>query len=478
MGESVATPATLAAMLDRFGTARRGFLRSTMAALACMGVGRAVSTHAQSTSPAVPAFSPGTVAPSRGVLVPSPEPGAATAPVGVPRSVHARPLYVLPILDGRPTPERALDVVAQLGRGGDAVRVGYSGVFRYMMDVDPDRDFRVITTRLEEIADVARVADVPFLVHLNGGRWAGGGPLVDRLMADGRVMAWDHLDRPWSYPKDGEYHFSLGAYNELVRKYKKRNLQVAAEWLAAFAAGSNGRLFAGVSTDSEVLINLHPWSDYNPLVVQEYVHWLSSDAIYDPAGGRWAGQGLDLGLRGLNQRYGTSFERWRDVKPPREASDSEQWRDWLRFRALLVDHNVQEQVDWIREAGIGGDKVYAHQSPAIGGDVHADVLQAAQVDGGGTGITAYGDPASDGALFERVRAFGAPWGIFEYNPRTDDEEAALAALRTTRAYGVSIVCPYHWDDFGGENEIGYTIKGTPFERALRRFVDAPDTSQG
>ena len=68
---------------------------------------------------------------------------------------------------------------------------------------------------------------------------------------------------------------------------------------------------------------------------------------------------------------------------------------------------------------------------------------------------------------------GAPWGIFEYNPRTEDEAAALAALRTTREYGASILCPYHWDDFGGENEVGYTIRGTAFERALRRFVEQP-----
>jgi hypothetical protein len=384
------------------------------------------------------------------------------------------PLLLLPILDGLPTPERALDVVGRLGRGGGAVRVGFSGVFRYMMDVDAAADFALVTARLGEIVAAARAADVPFLVHLNGGRWAGGGPLVERLMGDGRVMAWDHLDRPWSYPKDGELHFSLGAYNELVRKYKKRNLQAAAAWLADFARSPDGRLFAGVSTDSEVLINLHPWSDYNPLVIEEYVHWLQSDKIYDPNGGRWAGQGLGLGLRDLNRRYGTSFERWRDVTPPRAEGDSDRWRDWLRFRALLVDHNVQEQVDWIREAGIDGARVFAHQSPAIGGDVHADVLEAAQVDGGCTGITTYGPNAGDADLFEKVRAFGAPWGIFEYNPLTDDEDAALAAIRAARSFGASIVCPYHWDDFGGENEVGYTIRGTAFERALRRFVEQPD----
>ena len=70
-------------------------------------------------------------------------------------------------------------------------------------------------------------------------------------MSDPTVMAWDHDDKPWSYPKDGEYHFSLGAYNELYRKYKRRNLEAAARWLAAFKASPDGHLLVGVSTDSE-----------------------------------------------------------------------------------------------------------------------------------------------------------------------------------------------------------------------------------
>lgn len=404
----------------------------------------------------------------------------AASPASAPAPAPAT-LYVLPILDGTVTEARARDVVERLGSGGASIRVGFSGVYRYMAEVEPpdERDedtsvhFMPRMEGLERIANVARAANVPFLVHLNGGRWAGGGHLVDRLMSDPSVMAWDHQDRPWSYPKDGEYHFSLGAYNELVRVYKRRNLQLAARWLARFAAGPDGHLLVGVSTDSEVLINTHPWYDYNPIVLEEFVHWLQAGEIYDPEkGGRWAGQGLGLSLKALNERWGTRFPRWRDVKPPREPSDSPAWTDWLRFRALLVDHNVQEQVDWIREAGLTTVPVFAHQSPALERDISADVLEAAQVDGGGTGITTYGENAGNAALFAQVRAFGAPWGILEYNPRTEDEVAALAALETARAHGVAILCPYHWDDHGGANEVGYTIRGTPFERALQRFVES------
>lgn len=388
-------------------------------------------------------------------------------------------LAILPILDGTVTEARARDVVERLGAGSGTVKVGFSGVYRYMAETEPpddrDEDFAVHfmprMEGLERIANVAKAANVPFLVHLNGGRWAGHGPLVDRLHGDKDVMAWNSQDVPWSYPKDGEHHFSLSANNELVRKYKKRNLQLAARWLADFAAGPDGRLLVGVSTDSEVQIQVHPGYDYNPMALTEFVSWLEGSDQYDAEKkGRWAGQGLGLSIRQLNERWGTGYTRWRDVKPPREPADSAAWRDWQRFRELLVDHNVQEQVDWIREAGLTTVPVFAHQSPALDVANAADTLDAAQVDGGGTGITTYGENAGNAELFAKVNAYGAPWGIFEYNPRTEDENVALTALRTTRTHGVSILCPYHWDDLGGENEVGYTIRGTAFERALQRFV--------
>ena len=104
-----------------------------------------------------------------------------------------------------------------------------------MADVNPQRDFEIVTTRLDEIAAAARATRAPFLVHLNGGRWAGGGPLMEHLGRDLNIMAWDQLDRPWRYLVDGEYHFSLSLHNESYRRYKERNLQAAARWLAAFA---------------------------------------------------------------------------------------------------------------------------------------------------------------------------------------------------------------------------------------------------
>jgi hypothetical protein len=406
-------------------------------------------------------------------------------PTSAPQAHAQTPLYILPILDGTVTEARVRDVVERLGSGSGNVKVGFSGVYRYLAEVEPpdDRDedtdvhFLPKMEGLERIANVARATNTPFLIHLNGGRWAGGGHLVERLMSDPTVMAWDNKDVPWSYPKDGEYHFSLGHENELYRKYKRRNLQLAAKWLATFKAGPDGHLLVGVSTDSETLINTHPGYDYNPAVLEEFGEWLQSAGQYDPEKkGRWAGQGLGLNLSALNRRWGTSHARWRDVATPREPSDSPAWKDWLRFRALLVDHHVQEQVDWIREAGLTTAPVFAHQSPALDPDVAADVLDAAQVDGGGTGITTYGENAGSAPLFARVKAYGAPWGIFEYNPRTEDENAALAALRTVREHGAAIVCPYHWDNQGGENEVGYTIRNTAFERALRRFVDESSTA--
>ena len=378
-------------------------------------------------------------------------------------------LYLLPITDGLPTAERVRSIQQRLGPGGAYLKVGFSAVFRYMADVDPSNDFAIVPTRLIEIVEAARQADAPFLVHLNGGRWAGGGPLVARLAADPGAMTWDQQDRPWRHLVDGEYHFSLAQGNGPYRQYKQRNLQAAAAWLAAFAAGPDGRLLVGVSTDSEVIVHHLPYADYNPLAVSEFVQWLSGEGPYGPAG-RWASDGQRLSLEQVNARYSTRFRRWRDVDPPRENDGGRYWQDWTTFRTLLVDHSVQEQVDWIRAAGLPAGMIFSHQSPALRPEVFADALSTAAVDGGNLGITLYGDQARDPALFDQVRALSPVWGVFEYNPGLSDADAAYASLDLLRSRAVRIVCPYHWDDLGGPNEVGYTIVDTPFETALRRLV--------
>ena len=398
-------------------------------------------------------------------------PGPAEAALRAPRPARDddRTLYLLPITDGRPTAERVRSIVRRLGRGGPSLRVGFSGVFRYLADVDPARGFAIDTTRLEEIVAAARETRTPFLVHLNGGRWAGGGPLIERLARDHATLAWDQLDRPWLYLVDGEYHFSLSAYNERYREYKERNLKAAAAWLAEFAAGPDGSLLVGVSTDSEVLLNLHPYADYNPAALREFADYLSGEGAYG-RGGRWQSDARDLSLRQLNERFGTQFQHWHEVRPPRENDASPWWDTWQSFRELLVDHSVQEQVDWIRQAGLPAERIFTHQSPALNPAVFGDTLATAQVNGGNLGVTLYGPQTVDADLLRKIRALSTTWGVLEYNLKDPNAEADLAALELLRSFGPRVVCPYHWDDLGGANEVGYTIAGTPLESALRTFV--------
>jgi hypothetical protein len=390
------------------------------------------------------------------------------APAAAPAD-DTRILHLLPIIDQRPTVERVESVIQSLGRGGPYLRVGFSGVFRYMADVDPQRDYQLVTTRLEEIAAVARQTQSPFLVHLNGGRWAGGGPLVQELARDTSTMAWDQHNHPWTYLVDGEYFYSLSTYNERYRFYKHRNLKVAAAWLAEFAAGPDGHLLVGVSTDSEVLLNLHAYYDYNPLVADEFIDWLAGRGPYG-SGGRWRAEGQGLTLGQLNERYQKKYGRWEDVGPPRDNDGGAFWRAWQAFRVLLVDHHVQEQVDWIRQAGLHTKLVFSHQTPAYNPEVLGDSLDTAQVSNGALGLSLYDRHAVDEPLLERVKELSQLWGVFEYNPHGHDVSQNLAALDLLRAYAPIVVCPYHWDDLGGPNERGNTIAGTHFEDALRLFV--------
>ena len=135
-----------------------------------------------------------------------------------------------------------------------------------------------------------------------------------------------------------------------------------------------------------------------------------------------------------------------------------------------MDHNVQEQVDWIRTSGLGAYQVYSHQGPALNPEVFGDTLVAAQVSGGGLGITLYGEQATDRELLAQLQALSPNWGVFEYHPDADDALGALADLDLLRSFSPRIICPYHWDNLGGPNEVGYTISGTPLAEALRSFV--------
>ena len=57
-----------------------------------------------------------------------------------------------------------------------------------------------------------------------------------------------------------------------------------------------------------------------------------------------------------------------------------------------------------------------------------------------------------------------------YHPLSDDVAVNLAALETPAAHGAVAICPYCWDDLGGENEVDCTVRRTTFERALRAVV--------
>jgi hypothetical protein len=378
-------------------------------------------------------------------------------------------LFLLPIVDGQPSAGRVWTIHQSLGRGGAYLKVGFSAVFRYMADVDPSNDFAIVPTRLVEIVETARQTGAPFLVHLNGGRWAGGGPLLEKLAADPAAMTRDQQGRPWPHQVDGEYYFSLAQANTAYRQYKQRNLEAAAAWLADFAAGPDGSLLVGVSTDSEVIIHHLPYADYNPLAIAEFRQWLSAEGPYGPDG-RWARDGQGLSLAQANARYAKRLRRWSDLDPPGENDGSRLWQDWTTFRTLLVDHSVQEQVDWIAEAGLPGRMIFSHQSPALKPDVFGDALSTAAVEGGNLGITLYGEQTRDQALLDTVRTLSPVWGVFEYSTGPLDPDTLFTSLDLLRSRAPRIVCPYHWDDLGGPNEAGYTIMGTPLETALRRLV--------
>jgi hypothetical protein len=137
---------------------------------------------------------------------------------------------------------------------------------------------------------------------------------------------------------------------------------------------------------------------------------------------------------------------------------------------MLVHHSVQEQVDWIGQAGLPQERIFSHQSPAVDPKVLGDALTTAQVSGGNLGVTLYASQTVDTDLLSQLRSLNRTWGVLEYRPDAPDPATTLRALDLLRAYAPRVLCPYHWDDLGGSNEAGFTIVGTPIEEALRSFV--------
>lgn len=415
----------------------------------------------------------------------------------------------------------------------------------YVFDPDFIADKRsggrlVAEDGLNDVIRYAITEQMPVLFTLNGGIWADSAceavewDVNDALERDEQLCQWNErnqvmpdnalANRPGSVesPELGR-SLSLNVYMERMRFYKKRNLQHAAALIARFAA-EHPALFIGVALDPDVYVNPFfegaQWYDYNPATLRQFRQWLRGDGPYAGEGGpgvpdlRAYRRAKPLTLADVDALTGCRHADWDEVDPPRDFPTLGQpfWRRpwmgvWEQFRRQLVKLHYDELSQWVAEAGIRPERIYASQgfmppdelidplpvrldSPAKNYDSGGMSVEGSVPTHGRLGAIVYGrsavnDIRMEGArsLFAEFRTHSPDWAVVEHNTANLTEPAQLApyrlgyrSLREMANYGARLVSPMAWngspgETVGREGFLGYTsLRRSPLEEAIVHFM--------
>ena len=409
-------------------------------------------------------------------------------------------------------------------------------------DVDRRVDGRAIADdALVPVLAWSRARRLPVLVTLNGGIWAdaaGSAPAwdaIDHLEEDPRNCQWNERDEVM--PDDHLAHLpgshaspelaralTLNVYARDVRRYKKRNLQQAAEALLPFIRDTP-ELLLGVNLDPDVYINPFfaeaQWYDYNPGTLRQFRHWLAGTGPYRGDGEsdvpdltRHA-RAHALTLAEVEAIAGRRFAAFADVDPPRRFSRDAAgpfWKDpwvqeWETFRRHLVHLHYDELARWLCEAGLPADRIWSSQglmapaddcmplalaidSPVKNYDSGGVCLAGSKPRDGHLGAIVYGDSAKNaiamergGTLFDTLAAIDPGFAIVEFNTadlrhpeRLPSYADGYQALRDLWNANARFVSPMAWNGANGNDAlapgyVSYTAwRNTPLEDAARDFL--------
>ncbi len=421
---------------------------------------------------------------------------------------------------------------------------------------DPDFDVRrqcgarpVAEDNLNGVIRYATEHRIPVQFILNGGIWADATcntpewDLNDHLEDDPRNVQWSQSDQ--TFPDDylkglpGSTNspelarvLTYNVYATTVRDYKRRNLKAAAQRIAGFAS-EHPDLFVGVVLDSDTYMNPffkeQEFFDYNPGMIRQFRDWLAARGPYAGAGEPGvpdlrAYRRAPLSLAQVNRLARKHWTSWDQVDPPREFPGAPRhpvkkseiafwedpwWHTWDMFRKHVVNLHYDELSSWVRETGIGRDRIYSAQgflAPigelrpfAIRLSSHRQNYDSAgvSVEGaiprdGHLGAVIYGEAAQNNARMEEPHSLFATfarmdpgWAVVEYNStdlRNPTVQPAYAhAYRSFRDmfnYGASEISAMAWNGSNGVHagEPGYTAytawRNTPAEDAMRDFLVA------
>lgn len=186
---------------------------------------------------------------------------------------------------------------------------------------------------------------------------------------------------------------------------------------------------------------------------------------------------------------------------PRSANTEDPfWKAWVAFRREMVGNYVRDFARWVTTAPspsgfkIPSDRYYSHQIPADYLFEQPDNIRlrtsASPAESGfiapfgSPGVTAYN--VFDGKrhlrtatplLFSQLSKRSSNWAVLEYNPSMPLQTGTPPSkdlgyyeqqLQLLYNYRPHVVVPFAWTEL--PEHLQESIRGTPFERALARFI--------
>ncbi len=273
------------------------------------------------------------------------------------------------------------------------------------------------------------------------------------------------------------------------------------------------------------------YADYSPFMVAEFRDWLISQRY---SGDRSPNTDDNHDGHTFNGDFNQSFATWRlryydnsgpisfseylampeklpasgryaiaaGFDAPRtEVPDDPLWQKWVEFRKQVIANWLKDFATWIRtsadpETGfqIPASRYYSHQIPGdmIFGQRNtarlktsaSDVASAVLDPIGSTGVTAFNgfngrthSKTATPGLYSALFVTSDNWGIMEYNPSipyansippSRDMRYYMDELHMLYNYRPHVLIPFAWTDYADHK--AFSVKGTTFERALRKFV--------
>jgi len=433
------------------------------------------------------------------------------------------------------------------------LRTTFGAASDWKFDPDFRTDHRCKTRAVAEdsLNGLMRFAvdhQMPVQFILNGGVWANSScnapewDIADQLQQDINNCQWTQSN--FVYPRDylknltgsiesPELARSLtyNVYASKVRQYKKRNLQAAAQLIAAFVR-EHPDLFIGVSLDADTYMNpffeQKEWFDYNPGTIKQFRQWLRGRGPY---AGRPAPGTPDLSsyrretpltLADVNRRARRHWKTWDSVDPPRSFPgtprdalrpgqpaiwDDPWYQEWDAFRKHVIALHYSELSQWVHEAGIPTDRIFSAQGFMAPGpmlhpfavqlDSHGQNYDSAGVSIAGSiprfghlGAILYGEAAENRArmevphsLFATFSRMDPGWAVVEFNStdlRTPTVlptyTQAYRSFRDVFNFDASQLTAMAWNGSDGSKagEKGYLAytawRNTPMEDAMRDFL--------